>query len=33
MMREPEIWREVALYSLATIFANALGIVATVALH
>jgi hypothetical protein len=33
MMREPEIWREIALYFLATVFAYALGIVATAALH
>ena len=33
MMREPEIWREIALYFLATVFAFALGIVATVALQ
>jgi hypothetical protein len=26
MMREPEIWREIALYFLATVFAYALGI-------
>jgi hypothetical protein len=32
-MREPEIWREIALYFLATVFAYALGIAATVALH
>jgi PAS domain S-box-containing protein len=33
MMRKPEIWREIALYFLATVFAFALGIVATVALQ
>jgi hypothetical protein len=32
MMREPEIWREIALYFLATVFAYALGIAASVAL-
>jgi hypothetical protein len=32
-MPEPEIWREIALYFLATVFAYALGIAATVALH
>jgi hypothetical protein len=30
---EPEIWREIALYFLATVFAFTLGIVATVALQ
>jgi hypothetical protein len=33
MMPEPEIWREIALYFLATVFAFTLGIVATVALQ
>ena len=33
VMRDPEIWREIALYVLATVFAYALGIAATVALH
>lgn len=32
MTLEPEIWREIAVYFLATVFAYALGIAATVAL-
>ena len=32
MRFEPEIWREIAVYFLATVFAYALGIAATVAL-
>jgi hypothetical protein len=32
MKPEPEIWREIAVYFLATVFAYALGIAATVAL-
>jgi hypothetical protein len=32
MMPEPEIWREVATYFLATVFAYAVGIAATAAL-
>jgi hypothetical protein len=33
MMPDPEIWREIAVYSLATVFAYALGIAATAAFH
>jgi hypothetical protein len=32
MKPEPEIWREIAVYFLATVFAYALGIAATVTL-
>jgi hypothetical protein len=33
MTREPEIWREIALYFLATVFAYSRGILATMALQ